>query len=101
MMFVSGSLKSIAEGFKLEISKGDFPHKFNTPNNQFYEGSIPLLESECDYFGLQQKKSKNEIDELKEWYNQQIQFFVLVLNNHVHVINNHGIYNNNYFNIVG
>ena len=25
MMFVSGSLKSIAEGFKLEISKGDFP----------------------------------------------------------------------------
>ena len=34
MMFVSGSLKSIAEGFKLPISKGDFPHKFNTPDNQ-------------------------------------------------------------------
>ena len=75
MMFVSGSLKSIAEGFKLEISKCDFPHKFNTPENQFYEGSIPLLESEYDYFGLQQKKSKKEIDELKEWYNQQIQIY--------------------------
>jgi hypothetical protein len=75
MMFVSGSIKSIAEGFKLEISKGDFPHKFNTPENQFYEGSIPLLESEHDYFCLQQKKSKKEIDELKEWYIQQIQIY--------------------------
>ena len=75
MMFVSGSLKSIAEGFKLPICKGDFPHKFNTPDNQQYIGSIPLLESEHDYFCLQQKKSKKEIDEIKQWYNQQIQIY--------------------------
>ena len=61
MMFVSGSLKSIAEGFKLPISKGDFPHKFNTPENQHYIGSIPLLESEHDYFSLQQKKIKMKL----------------------------------------
>jgi hypothetical protein len=65
MMFVAGSLKSIAEGFKLPISKGDFPHKFNIPENQHYCGSIPLLESEDDYFCLQQKKNKKEIDEIK------------------------------------
>ena len=75
MMFVSGSLKSIAEGFKLPICKGDFPHKFNTPDNQQYIGSIPLLESEHDYFCLQQKKSKKEIDEITQWYNQQIQIY--------------------------
>jgi hypothetical protein len=75
MMFVSGSLKSIAEGFKLPISKGDFPHKFNIPDNQHYIGSIPLLESEHDYFCLQQKKSKKELDDIKDWYNQQIQIY--------------------------
>jgi hypothetical protein len=75
MMFVAGSLKSIAEGFKLPISKGDFPHKFNIPENQHYCGSIPLLESEDDYLCLQQKKNKKEIDEIKEWYHQQTQFF--------------------------
>ena len=68
MMFVSGSLKSIAEGFKLEISKGDFPHRFNTPENQEYIGSIPELESPEDYFCLQQKKTKKEVDEIKHWY---------------------------------
>ena len=54
MMFVAGSLKSIAEGFKLPISKGDFPHIFNIPEHQHYIGSISLLESEHDYFCLQQ-----------------------------------------------
>ena len=75
MMFVSGSLKSIAEGFKLPIFKGDFPHKFNIPENQDYIGSIPPLESQQDYFCLQQKKNKKEIDEITEWYNQQTQIF--------------------------
>jgi len=75
MMFVAGSLKSIAEGFKLPISKGDFPHKFNIPEHQHYIGSIPLLESEHDYFCLQQKKNQKELNEIKEWYQQQTQIF--------------------------
>ena len=68
MMFVAGPLKSIAEGFKLPICKGDFPHKFNIPENQHYIGSILLLESEHDYFCLQQKNQKMKFDEIKEWY---------------------------------
>ena len=75
MMFVSGSLKSIAEGFHLEICKGDFPHRFNTPANQEYIGSIPELESAEDYFCLKQNKSIKEINELKEWYQQQMQIY--------------------------
>jgi hypothetical protein len=78
MMFVAGSLKNIAEGFKLPISKGDFPNKFNIPKNQHYIGSIPLLESEHDYFCFTTKKSKNEIDVIKECIINKRRFLYLL-----------------------
>ena len=46
MMFMSGSLKGIAEAFRLPISKGDFPHRFNILDHQNYCGAIPPLHSE-------------------------------------------------------
>ena len=36
MMFMSGSLKDIAEEFMLPLTKGDFPHRFSLLENQEY-----------------------------------------------------------------
>ena len=47
---------------------------------------------------------KNQKKKLMKSHNgiiNKYKFIVIVINNHVHVINNHGIYNINYLNIVG
>ena len=75
MMFFPGSLKSIAESFKLPIQKGDFPHLFNREENESYEGRIPLLESPEDYYCLRQKKQEKEIQEMKKWYDDECQIY--------------------------
>ena len=66
-----GSLAKLAKDFKVkgangeELTKGFFPHLFNTPENQNYVGPIPSLE----YFDLTfSARSLNEIEELKEWH---------------------------------
>lgn len=75
IVFMPGSLKSIAQAFQLPISKGDFPHRFNKKENENYIGSIPPLHSEEDYFCLRTKKDQKDIDELEQWYLQQTQLF--------------------------
>lgn len=71
MMLIPGSLKGIAQAFKLPVSKGDFPHRFIQDNNREYIGSIPPLRSEKDYFCLDGRKSEKEIAELETWYQTQ------------------------------
>jgi len=75
IVFMPGSLKSIAQAFQLPISKGDFPHRFNKKENEHYIGPIPKLYSEEDYFCLKTKKNQSDIDELEEWYKLQLQTF--------------------------
>lgn len=75
MMFMPGSLKSIAEAFQLPIQKGDFPHLFNTVDHMEYEGAIPPMESEEDYYGLRGKKNEKEVEELKQWFRDQCQTY--------------------------
>jgi DNA polymerase type B, organellar and viral len=60
MMFMTGSLKDIAEGFKLPISKGYFLEY------QQYSGSIPPLHSDEDYYCSRPKKPQ-DIVEIEEW----------------------------------
>jgi hypothetical protein len=73
--FMPGSLKNIAISFDLPIQKGDFPHHFNNGFNEHYVGRIPLLDHPDDYWCLISKKSKEEVEEFKEWYAQQEQVY--------------------------
>ena len=56
MMFMPGSLKSIAQAFQLPIQKRDFPHRFHTPTIHSYIGPLPPIHTPDDYFSLQLKK---------------------------------------------
>lgn len=72
MAFVPGSLRSIGKSFGLPICKGDFPHMFSVPENQNYIGSIPSMEDEeKDYFGMLHKRTKEEQEELRKWYEKE------------------------------
>ena len=58
------SLKKLPStfGFANEVKKGDFPHKFNTLENQNYVGLYP----DESYYGLDQK-SEEEGDDIREF----------------------------------
>lgn len=71
MRFIPGSLKNIAEAFEIPVSKGDFPHRFNNGNNDDYNGRIPPLYSDNDYWGLESFKNKKDKDKFIEWYQDQ------------------------------
>lgn len=62
-MFMSGSLSSIADSMKLPISKGIFPHTFNNGEHTFYEGAVPPLHSEKDWWNLKWAKNSKVIEE--------------------------------------
>jgi hypothetical protein len=65
MLFLPGSLASLAKAFGLEIAKGYFPHLFNSHENQGYAGQIP----DKNWFGLNFIcKNQNDIDKFNEWY---------------------------------
>ena len=68
MALVPGSLKGIAEAFKLPIQKGDFPHRFLNPDTLHYIGPMPKINGDEDFFCIKQKKDKREVDELIAWH---------------------------------
>lgn len=71
MRFIPGSLKNIAEAFEIEVSKGDFPHRFNNGHNDSYDGPIPPLEGPYDYWGLSGAKSEKQNTLFRKWYEEQ------------------------------
>lgn len=75
MRFMPGSLKGIAESFKIPVSKGDFPHRFNNGQNDDYEGPIPPLFSEEDYWGMSSYKSQKQKDTFAKWFHDQTQIY--------------------------
>lgn len=81
LLHLSGSLDSLLKDFfstsvdpRLRLSKGHFPHSFNTPENQDYVGPIPALE----YFSLDMMKLGNGRDrfkkplEVKAWHDLEV-----------------------------
>ena len=50
-----------------DLKKGDFPHMFNTPENQNYIGPIPDIK----YYGVENKSVK-EAAEFRTWYAEQL-----------------------------
>eukprot|EP01040_Poterioochromonas_malhamensis_P011996 gene11996-13099_t len=75
LMFFPASLKSIAESLQLELQKGDFPHLFNTRENETYVGSFPSIDSEHDYYCLKTKKDANEIESLRVWHREESEIY--------------------------
>lgn len=73
--FMPGSLKNIAISFGLSLQKGDFPHHFNNGSHEFYEGRLPLLDHEDDYWCLLSKKSEEEVSEFRQWYATQCEVY--------------------------
>ncbi len=73
--FMPGSLKNIGISFGLSVAKGDFPHHFNNGEHDSYEGRIPSLNHEKDYWCLSSKKTQEEVDEFVEWYYQQCELY--------------------------
>lgn len=79
MLHLTGSLAGLLNGFfdandpVMALSKGHFPHKFNTIDNQNYVGPIPALEffsPEMIKLGEGEKKYQRLI-QLKEWHSSQ------------------------------
>jgi hypothetical protein len=73
--FMPGSLKSIGVSFGLSVAKGDFPHRFNNGFNDEYEGSLPPLDHEDDYWCLSSKRTEEEVAEFKAFYEEQKTIF--------------------------
>lgn len=69
--FMPGSLRGIAESFQISVSKGDFPYKFNNGEHDSYVGCIPPLETQDDWWGLNEAKSQKQLNSFKEWYQSQ------------------------------
>jgi len=68
MLHLPGSLARLAKGFNLKMTKGYFPHLFNTVENQEYVGRIPNE----GYFDMTfTAREKKEIDTFKEWFHEQ------------------------------
>jgi len=63
------ALKKLPEmfGFSNVVVKGDFPHKFNRPENYDYIGPMPNIE----YYGVNQMKG-NDRTKFINWYNEQV-----------------------------
>lgn len=60
-------LSSLSESFNIEeLKKGFFPHKFNTPENQEYVGSLPSIEN---YYPESMKPK--QLVEFSSWHQEQ------------------------------
>lgn len=71
ILHVGGSLKELATAFGLELHKGDFPHLFNTIENQNYVGAIP----DERYYDLTfAAKNAEEVKTFQDWYRSQRYF---------------------------
>ncbi len=73
MLHLKGSLSSLAQGFKLTIEKGHFPHLFNRDENYNYIGSIPSkdyfdISFMTNYYNKDGYKNIKAISEFDEWY---------------------------------
>ena len=68
LSFLNMPLDEFTKTFNFqELKKGWFPHKFNTPENLEYEGTIPDL----DYYEPQHMKSSKK-EALKKWHAEQV-----------------------------
>lgn len=65
--FLTMPLKGLTDMFKLDCAKTNFPHLFNTPENQAYVGSIPHIK----YYEVH-RYSEKDLRGFMPWYFQQV-----------------------------
>lgn len=75
MMMMTDSLRNIGKAFKLNVCKGDFPHKFSREEHLEYNGPLPELDSEKDWFGFKEIKNPEELHECREYWEKQATIF--------------------------
>jgi hypothetical protein len=75
MRFIPGSLKNIAEAFEIEVSKGDFPHRFNNGSNDLYQGCIPPMNTVEDYWGLSSARTEKQMNQFHHWFQEQTELY--------------------------
>ena len=63
MKFFMCSLRAMGKMFDLPCEKKDFPHEFNTEDNQDYEGSIPAK----GFFGVECMSNARRVEFEQEW----------------------------------
>jgi len=73
--FMPGSLKNIGVSFGLNVTKGTFPHHFNDGTNDFFDGCLPEIDNEKDYWCMASMRTEEEIDSFREWYAEQSEVF--------------------------
>ncbi|XP_041466934.1 uncharacterized protein LOC121417330 [Lytechinus variegatus] len=64
--FLPMSLNKMGKTFELNVKKGDFPHFFNTKENQDYIGPLP----DPEYYGLGYRKSEKEVADFMVWHEE-------------------------------
>ena len=65
MHFFLEGLKGLSKSYDIDTLKGDFPHKFNKPENQNYVGPIP----DESYYGVDNMSSK-AYESFKPWHEE-------------------------------
>lgn len=71
MMLMTDSLRNIGKAFKLDVCKGDFPHKFSTREHLEYDGPIPPMDTDDDWFSFKDMKNQNELAECRRFWSEQ------------------------------
>ncbi|KAK3708940.1 hypothetical protein QZH41_002810 [Actinostola sp. cb2023] len=66
LCFLPMALRKFSKTFNLPEEKGYFPHFFNTPANQDYVGSYPVLE----FYGVETMKEE-DAEKLRLWHTEQ------------------------------
>ena len=67
MHFFLEGLRGLSKSYGIDTLKGDFPHKFNKPENQDYVGPIP----DEGYYGVDNMSSK-AYESFKPWHEEQV-----------------------------
>ncbi len=71
MMLMCDSLKNIGTAFELNVSKGDFPHRFSLDCHMDYVGPLPRMDDDKDWYGFRQMKSAEDLKEAREHWTSQ------------------------------
>ena len=75
LMFMTDSLRNIGKAFKLDVLKGDFPHRFSNKEHVNYIGRLPSIDAEEDWYGFNTCKDEKEVQESKKYWTDQGQIY--------------------------
>lgn len=75
MMMMSDSLRNIGKAFKLDVCKGDFPHRFSRKEHLNYKGPLPPMDAQEDWYSFKEVKNQEELNESRSFWKKQADVF--------------------------